>query len=415
MNRRSTVLFSALEALLVVGIGIGIPLAVLTVMWAVQFGFQLDWLVFWRASVDIWAIGHGADVTFTLDPVTATALGALGPDGTPEPFLFSLALLGFAALTLLAGWQMGRRSLGEPHRALGGAVAVAGIVVIGGLAALSASHPAALLSRWQTALFPALVFALGFGIASLRARGPWRARLDDAIDGLPPLVTGVAGAAVRAGLGSVATVVGAAGVVTAGALLVGYGQVIALYESVQADVLGGIALTLGQLALVPTAVLWSASWLIGPGFALGTGSAISPLGTIVGPLPAIPLLGALPTSEHSPGLVVVLVPVLAAFVAGIAVRPRLVAALGPERRPEPWALVTALVAGALAGILAAFLAWIAAGAAGPGRLATVGPDPVAVGLWMLAETLVGCALGLLAGGVRVPWAERASAAHPRTP
>ena len=47
-----------------------------------------------------------------------------------------------------------------------------------------------------------------------------------------------------------------------------------------------------------------------------------------------------------------------------------------------------------------FLAFVAAGAAGPGRLAEVGPDPVTVGLWMFAETLIGASLGLLAGGVR---------------
>ncbi|MDO8337308.1 MAG: DUF6350 family protein [Microcella sp.] len=411
MNRRSTVLFSALEALLVVGIGIGIPLSILTVMWAVQFGFQLDWLPFWRAAVDIWALGHGADVTFTLDPVTAAAVGA---EAAAEPFLVSLALLGFAALTLLAGWQMGRRSLGERHRALGGAVAIAGILVIGGLAALSATHPAALIARGQTALFPALVFALGFGVASLDARGPWRERADALLERLPALARGIISSALRIGTGAVITVVGAAGVVTAAALLVGYGQVIALYESVQADVLGGIALTVGQLALIPTVVLWSASWLIGPGFAIGTGSAISPLGTVVGPLPAIPLLGALPASDASPGLVVVLVPVLAAFVAGVLVRPRLVAALDPGRRVEGWALATAGAAALAAGILAAFSSWIAAGAAGPGRLATIGPDPVAVGVWMLVETLVGAALGLLAGGVRVPWSARASDAHPRS-
>jgi hypothetical protein len=48
-----------------------------------------------------------------------------------------------------------------------------------------------------------------------------------------------------------------------------------------------------------------------------------------------------------------------------------------------------------------FIAFVSAGSAGPGRLAVVGPDPVAVGVWMLIETLVGVSLGLLAGGVRV--------------
>ncbi len=193
---------------------------------------------------------------------------------------------------------------------------------------------------------------------------------------------------------------------TAGALIVSYGQVIALYESVQAEVLGGVALTVGQLLLVPTAVLWSFSWLVGPGFALGTGSGVSALGTTVGPLPAIPLLGAVPAAGEGPGFVVLLVPVLLAFVAGLAVRPRLVAELPAGAPWRRWALLAAVLAALIAGLLAAGLAAIAAGSAGPGRLAQIGPDGVAVGLWMLAEAVVGVLLGLLAGGVRVPFAGR---------
>ena len=41
----------------------------------------------------------------------------------------------------------------------------------------------------------------------------------------------------------------------------------------------------------------------------------------------------------------------------------------------------------------------------------VGPDPVAVGLWMLAEAFVGASLGLLAGGVRVPRPQASSASR----
>ena len=35
-------------------------------------------LIFWRGAVDVWLIGHGVDVTFTLDPTTAAALGIAG-------------------------------------------------------------------------------------------------------------------------------------------------------------------------------------------------------------------------------------------------------------------------------------------------------------------------------------------------
>ncbi|MEZ5189477.1 MAG: hypothetical protein R2717_00350 [Schumannella sp.] len=75
MTRRLTVLFAALEALLVVAIGVAIPLVPMTAIWAAQFGFAPDWLIFWRGAVDVWLLGHGVDVTFTLDAATASALG----------------------------------------------------------------------------------------------------------------------------------------------------------------------------------------------------------------------------------------------------------------------------------------------------------------------------------------------------
>ena len=76
-----------------------------------------------------------------------------------------------------------------------------------------------------------------------------------------------------------------------------------------------------------------------------------------------------------------------------------------------WSLGVAALAAVIAGAAMGFLAFVAAGAAGPGRLAVVGPDPVAVGLWMLAEAFVGASLGLLAGGARVPRPQASSASR----
>ena len=100
MTRRLTLLFSAFEALLVVAIGVAIPLVPLTILWAAQFGFGPDWAIFWRGAADIWLLGHDVDVTFTLDPATATALGVAGAGA---PVKVTIALLGFALLTLLLG------------------------------------------------------------------------------------------------------------------------------------------------------------------------------------------------------------------------------------------------------------------------------------------------------------------------
>ncbi|UTT61437.1 cell division protein PerM [Microcella humidisoli] len=398
MTRRLTAVLSALEALLIVGIGIAVPLSILTVMWAVQFGFQVDWSEFWRAAVIIWLIGHGVTVTFQLDAQTALALDVTG---VGDPFVVSIALSGFALCTLLAGVSLARRLRHEPHRVLGELVALGTVVVLSGLVVLSASQPGALPSRGQALLFPALVLGLGLAIGSIGASNPARLRLRALIaDGPQPWVA-AGGAALRAGLGTVATVVVAASLVTTTALVLGYGQIIALYESVQAGVLGGIALTAAQLALLPTFVLWAAAWLVGPGFAVGAGSSVSPIAASLGPLPAVPILGALPAEPSPLGYLTLAVPLLAAFAAGIAVRPRLVRGLDGASLGL-WALGTGLAAALVAAGAMAFLAVVASGSAGPGRLAVVGPDPTAVGLWMLVETLIGASLGLLAGGVRGP-------------
>ena len=59
---------------------------------------------------------------------------------------------------------------------------------------------------------------------------------------------------------------------------------------------GGIALLLAQLAVVPNALVWAASYALGSGFALGAGSVVAPAATELGMLPGLPLLGALPAA-----------------------------------------------------------------------------------------------------------------------
>ncbi len=183
MNRSLTALFAALEALLVVGIGIGIPLVPLTILWAFQYGLQIDWIVFWRAAVDIWLLGSGVDVTMTLNPVLA---GGLGFPAAGTPFIITIAPLGFALLTVLLGARAGRRIGETPHGALG---AITGVVVFGALSlalTLSALFGPARASIWQGTLLPTLCFAVGVAIGaelgrrslgSLSAGGPARSIL----------------------------------------------------------------------------------------------------------------------------------------------------------------------------------------------------------------------------------------------
>ncbi|WP_213815950.1 DUF6350 family protein [Glaciihabitans sp. dw_435] len=455
MNRSLTSLFAAFEALLVVAIGIGIPLAPLTVLWALQFGFAPDWTDFWRSSVDIWLIGHGVDVTFTLDAATVKSLGL---DGAGTPFIVTAAALGIALLTIVLGARAGRRIAQTDYRLIGNAVAIGVFALCAAGVTLSARAAGASPSLPQGIILPSLIFALGVTIGSLRTQ---RAATDatgssirDWIADWQPTTRAAVATALRGGTAAAAAVVAAGSVIVAVLIFSSYAEIITLYEGLHTEGLGGFALTLAQLAFLPNLVIWGVSWLVGPGFAIGVGSSVSPLGTSLGPIPAVPVLGALPLGDSSFGYIGLLVPIVAAFVCAALLRGRLLAVTGgptgargmsrtaPARRrvpagsdndltqpldlgdndltqplnfderPTPNAgiiprlLATGLGMGVVGGALLGLLAWASSGAAGPGRLHQVGPDPLVVGLWAALEIGVAAVLGLLAAG-HLPSRERA--------
>lgn len=395
MTRRLTALLAGLEALLVLAIGVAIPLVPLTIVWAAHFGFAPDWLVFWRAAVDVWLLGHGVDVIFTLDPVLATALGM--PQAA-EPVKVTIALLGFALLTVLLGARAGGRIADAGHLVLGSVTAVLVFAAASLGVTWTALHDAARPSLTQGAVLPAAVFGVGVLVGLLRSRQPGD-RLARWLDDRSPVLRAGAAAAARAGIGAVAVTVAVASVLVTVLFVLHFADMIGLYEALHTEVVGGIALTAGQLSLLPNLVLWAAAWLVGPGFAIGVGSHVSPVGTALGPIPALPVFGALPTTDSAFGFAGVLVPVVAAFFMGVAVRPALARALG--YLGPLLVLAVAAATGAIGGLLFGILAAASGGAAGPGRLAEVGPDPVAVGLLAALEIAVGAGIGL-AAATRLP-------------
>lgn len=391
MTRPVTAIFAALEAVLVAGIGLGIPLVPLTLLWALQYGLQVDWLVFWRAAADIWLLGSGVDVTFTLDPATVAKLGVAGAG---VPIVITIALLGFALLTVLLGARAGRRIGETPHARLGALVSVLVFAAISFGVTMSALYASARPSIWQGTLLPTLVFAIGVLIGVLWSRGS--VTVQRVTDGWRHDVHAVLASGVRAGVAATAATAAVAAVIAAVLIAGSYAKIITLYEASHAGVLGGVSLTLGQLALLPNAVVWAMSWLVGPGFAIGSGSSVSPLGTELGPLPGVPLLGALPGGDLGWGFLGLAVPVLAGFLAAALIRSRLVDELDEHGR-LPRLVAAGLLAGVVGGILLGLLAWASAGSAGPGRLVDVGPSPWAVGGWGALEIGVAAVVGMLAG------------------
>jgi len=393
-----TVLFGAFEALIVLAVGLAIPLALGSLVWALHLGFGPDWVVIWRAAADIWLLGHGVDLTFQLDPATVELLAI---SGSARPVLVSIAVLGVALLTALLAVRAGRRIAEVGHPIVGAVAEVLAFASGAAGVALLAADPAASASLGQAIALPALVFTIGLavGIGSVLLRPQRYADISDRyaqrmrqlLDRVPERLRVGAAAVWRAAIGSVLGLIAVAAVVTALAMVFGFGQIIALYESLHTEVLGGIVLTAAQLALLPNVVMWVLSWLVGPGFLLGVGSSVGPFGTSLGPLPPLPVLGALPADPGDAAWLVLVLPVAVGFTMGMLVYPRMRHVLR-----DWWAVLVGLASGALAGLILGLLAAASAGAAGPGRLVAVGPDPVAVGLWAGIELAVAITVGLLA-------------------
>ncbi|MBT1618242.1 hypothetical protein KK090_03135 [Curtobacterium flaccumfaciens pv. poinsettiae] len=407
MNRLGTALLAAIEAVVTVGVGIGIALVPLTLLWGFEYGLQVDWDVFWKATGSVWLVGHGVDVSFLLGSALAKSAGV---SGAADPIHVTLAALGFAVVTAWLGARAGRRFAETEHRTTGLLVGTAVVAVLGLAVALSTTSAATHPTLWQAVVLP----ALWFGIPALAASEVCRRRRDmpadavtqrviDLVDRVPAVWRSVAGFGLRAGTAATAVVVGVAAVLVGLLLFTSFAEVITLYEQSHAGVIGGVALTVGQLAFLPDFVGWATSWLIGPGFAIGTGSSVSPIATTLGPIPGLPVFGALPTSGHTFGLVWILVPVIAGFAIGGSMRPRLVRALGAADSALHRAF-GGVAAGLVAGVLTGLIAWVSSGSFGPGRLADVGPNALAVGGFAALEVGLPAIIALAAGSdlVRLP-------------
>ncbi|MGD3106841.1 DUF6350 family protein, partial [Streptomyces sp. YGL11-2] len=124
------------------------------------------------------------------------------------------------------------------------------------------------------------------------------------------------------------------------------------------------------LTLLPNAAVWGAAYGLGPGFTLGAGSAVGPLGTSAHPsLPPFPLLSGMP--DPGPGTPLT----WAAAVAPVAAGAVLARYAAPDGHRACWATVkVAALSAALCGAVLAVLAGLSGGAMGNGALAAFGPS-----------------------------------------
>ena len=393
MNRRLTFLIAAFEALVIAGIGVGITLAPLTVIWLFENDPSIDWFVAFRAASDIWLMAHGTRLV--------VAEGVIMGVEVPS-FVISVVPLGLTFLIGFLALRLGRRLTAANELWPGwlSATAVYGAVSL--FVRTAAHNPAIYPVNWQGTFLPPTFFAIVLVVGSLTGKRQlfgeasnlpeaaeriwFKNWVADRVDNLHWGIRALAMPALRAGTGIVAMLLAISAVMIALLLAVNWITVTRFYEGLQVSVLGGIMVTAGQLAVLPNLVIFGAAWLTGVGFQIGAGSIISPIATNIGPMPIFPIVGAIPAGQLSFGLIAVAVPLLGAFAATLLIKRH-----ADEVRFEfasAWnaAISLGLAIGFVAAVEMGILAAAASGGFGPGRLQTVGINPLMLMAVVFVET-----------------------------
>lgn len=319
-----------------------------------------------RTAGQLWLVAHGCSLELGGGSFGLTPLG-----------LLVLPLLLLRRAGTCVGRECGAASL-RSAAALTAAVAVPYAVVATVLAAVSAT-PSARPVPLQALLAALLLGGIGAGAGVVRG-----ARLLPTLRDRAPAALG---RVVRAAVAATAVLLGAGAVLVACSLALHLDRARELAGAGSPGPVGGVTLLLLGVALAPNATVWGAAWLSGPGFAVGVGTAVSPFAHTAGPVPALPLLAALPAGAPTEpwGLLALLAPLAAGALAGVILH---------RGRPAGGAaglLLEAVAVGPCAGLALAALAWLSGGPAGGDRLAVLGPSPWRVGL-AVAVTVGGAAV-----------------------
>ncbi|WP_245810206.1 DUF6350 family protein [Brachybacterium massiliense] len=184
-------------------------------------------------------------------------------------------------------------------------------------------------------------------------------------------------------------------------LLLSVPEQASLFDGLAPGIVGGLVLTLVQLALLPLLAVWALTVLLGGTVGVGTSTGISLGGAETGVLPALPILGALPGPGDFPEWTWALMVLPAVPVALGAVR--LIRDLAEHERREQ---IIGWVGYPLAVVVVALLlAGLSTGGIGDGRLVHLGPQMNSLALPLIGVVALTTALvlGVLATPL-IPWA-----------
>ncbi|WP_331453175.1 cell division protein PerM [Streptomyces sp. SS162] len=327
-----------------------------------------------HVAAGLWLLAHGAEL---VRPETLSG-------GPPAPVGVVPLLL--AAVPVWLAYRAARDALEpvdtRPRPAPAGAVCAvsAGYLVVAGAAALYAlGGPLEARPLSVAGHVPAVVVlaaAAGAWSAYGRPLGPLPQWLPGWARRAPARSRTVA--AVRAAGGALAALLAGGGLLALVSLAWHWEAAYASLEGLSGGWAERVAVLLLALALLPNAAVWGAAYGLGPGFTLGTGAVVTPLGVAGAPaVPDFPLLAAVPGGARGEWVTwaAAAVPLVAGVVAGWRTAEE--AAPPLARRAETWGVGRTAGSAALAALLCgAATAGLAAAASGPlgvGRLVAFGP------------------------------------------
>ncbi len=373
----------ALGSAFVVALGFLTVFALNITIWLVEQTVGSTFQTVLQDSSRTWLSAHGVSLLFAEGKIAGIKVPAYTVDLIP---------LGFS---LLIGWLMfraGKKLSGEKYLGFAWIGAIAFYLATAVVLTSSAVTKAIYVVQWQGVFIPTALFAALVIIGSVVGapmlfedsetslmRDRIRDFFVDRVDKLPWAIKPLLAPALRAGTAVVASLSMVSAILVSVMLALNWIEIVKLYQSLQLTFLGTFTVSAGQLALMPNLIAFGNSWLLGTGFSVGQGSLVSPLATELGPLPAIPMLAALPVSGSSLGVLFILVPLLAAFMATLLVKSH----TAELRFSYASATTAAISLGLAIGFVAAVEMWIlidfASGSIGPGRMSLVGINP-----WLVA-------------------------------
>lgn len=331
-----------------------------------------------RTAVNFWLVSHHAGFSLAHGRVGLLPLG--------------LTVLPGALLYRSGGWMI--RAAQVPRRPRVGVVHVAlalalPYAILAGVLALVARSPVVRPSAWQALVFCFLLATVAGGLGAARALVAARGkRVRSGVGALMKLLPERPRSLVMGVIGSMAVLVASGAVLVGASLAMHLSQATALYDELAPGIVGGALLLLVEVAFLPNAVIWGMSYAIGPGFAMGAGTSVSPTGVFLDVVPSFPPIAALPNAGPAPvlSLFALAAPFLAGAVGGV---------LTIRAMPSPVyeaAPLWGFLSGAMTGCVMALLAALSGGPLGGARLATMGPSAWQVGLLAALEVGVSAAI-----------------------